>query len=219
MFGKKKPREKTQAELERDSRQLRRLEVFVDVVFALVFLRIFLLFPKPGEGGLTGLSSFRELLAAGSGRFEMILVGVLLILIYWSQNVKVFGNLSRTDGRHAAMSFLQIFMLLVYLYLVRMEIEFKGERLPLLMQSISLALVGFISVAAWSYAIKDRRLVTESITDAEAKHVRLDIMAEPITAVFTIPFAWLGTGPWTIAWLSGIIVTRILKHWRPAEKA
>lgn len=219
MIWKKKPREKTQAEIERDHRQLRRLEIFIDVVYALVFLRIFLLFPKPGEGGLAGLSSFRELLAANSGRFEMIIVGVLLILIYWSQNVKVFGNLDRTDGRHAALSFLQIFMLLLYLYLVRMEIEFKGEKLPLLMQSISLAIVGFLGVAAWSYAIKDRRLITENITDAEAKHLRLDIMSEPITAVITIPFAWLGTGPWTLAWLAGLIVTRILKRWRPAAKA
>jgi hypothetical protein len=39
------------AKLERESRQLRRLEVLIDVVFAIVIWRAFMLIPRPGQGG------------------------------------------------------------------------------------------------------------------------------------------------------------------------
>ncbi len=215
MFGRGAKKAKSEAVIERETRQLRRLEILVDVVFAIMFFRIFLLLPRPSAAIIEGFTSLRDFFASQSDTFGMVFIGILMTLIYWSQNIKVFGNLKRTDGTHAVLSFLQIFLLLVYLYFVRMEMVFKGDQLPLLLQSIFLALVGFFGVAAWSYALKDRRLITDSITDAEARDIRLQIMSEPITAVITIPFAFIGTTAWTLAWLIGLIVTKLLNRWRP----
>ena len=44
--------DKQDALRERETRQLRRLEVFVDVIFAVVLWRFFSFLPKPDEGGL-----------------------------------------------------------------------------------------------------------------------------------------------------------------------
>jgi uncharacterized membrane protein len=206
-----KPR--TKAKIERDSRQLRRLEVFTDVVFALVFFRIFMILPSLGNVGSGARISIGQFLSENLGGVEIIFIGVLLVLIYWSNTIKAFGNLDHTDGKHASISFMQLFFLLIYLYFVRMELVFQGDPLPLLLQSVTLALVGFLGVGAWSYAFRDRRLISESITDKEAARLRIEFLNEPVTALITIPFVWVGTTAWTLAWLSGLLISRILNWW------
>ena len=215
--GKKKP--KTKADAEREARQLGRLQTLIDVVFALLIVRILVLMPNPSEITWTGRKDLLDFLAAHSGRFEVIIVGTVFILIYWVQNNRTFGNLRRTDGTHAALSIVQIVLLLLYFYFVRMGVEFKGDIASLFFQSVFLALTGFAAVAAWSYALKDRRLLSESITDLEARELRLNIMSEPITALLTIPFAWLGSGWWTLAWLANILISRLLKRRLPKAEA
>ena len=213
--GKKKP--KTQADDERELRQLGRLQTLIDVVFALLIVRVLVLMPRPDEVTWTGRKDLLDFLMAHSGRFEIILVGTVFVLIYWAQNNKTFGNLRRTDGTHAALSILQVVFLLLYFYFVRMGVEFKGDIASLFFQSVFLALAGFAGVAAWSYALKDRRLLSESITDFEARELRFNVMSEPITALITIPFAWIGPGWWTLAWLANILVSRLLKRRLPKE--
>jgi uncharacterized membrane protein len=210
LLKKRRKRPVTKALIERGHKQLRRLEVFTDIIFALVFFRVFLLLPNLGKIGSGEKVSIREFYSQNPDSLEMILIGVIMTLIYWSNTVKAYGNLDHTDGKHAALSFLQLFSLLLYIYCVRMELVFRGELLPLLLQSIALAVVGLLGVAAWSYALKNRRLLSEAITDKEAAELRLEFLNEPVTALITIPFVWVGTTAWTLAWLTGLIVSRIL---------
>jgi uncharacterized membrane protein len=214
---KKKP--KTKADLERDFRQLGRLQTLLDVVFALMILRVFLILPKPTAADMEGPRDLLVFLGGRSGRYEMVIVGIILLVVYWVQNNKAFGNLKRTDGTHAAMSIFQVFFLLIYLYFVRMGVEFRNDIASFFFQSMSLALVGFTAVIAWSYAIKDRRLISDSLTDREAREMRLGFMSEPLTALITIPFSWLGPLAWTLAWLADIPISMLLKRSLPKEVA
>jgi hypothetical protein len=43
---------------------------------------------------------------------------------------------------------------MLYLYFVRLDLEFDGAVIALKMESIALALAGFLSVLSWHYAIK-----------------------------------------------------------------
>lgn len=214
-FFKKKP--ETEADVERNARQLGRLQTLLDVLFALMILQVFLILPRPTGGEMESSRDLLVFLGGFSGRYEMVIVGIILLVIYWGQNNKAFGNLRRTDGTHAAMSIFQIFFLLIYLYFVRMGVEFKNDIASFVFQSISLALVGFTGVVAWSYAIKDRRLITDSLTDREARQMRLTFLSEPITALITIPFSWLSPLAWTLAWLANIPVSRLLRRRLPEE--
>ena len=63
------------ARLERESRQLRRLEVLIDVVFAIVLWRLFMLIPRPGEGGWNW-DSVTAMLASNIVTFVLVAVGV-----------------------------------------------------------------------------------------------------------------------------------------------
>jgi hypothetical protein len=47
-----------------------------------------------------------------------------------------------------------MFCLMIYFYFVRLDIELEGVGIALLMESIFLALAGFLGVYGWNYALK-----------------------------------------------------------------
>lgn len=202
--------EKTQAQIERDASQLRRLLTLMDVVFGVLLIRIFTLLPhpiKPETGNFDPLVIFTE----GGENFIMFIIGFILITIYWIQSNKTTGNLVATDGKHTVLSILQLLFLLLYLYSVRLDMETQSDVLALFMQSVSLALAGFAGVAAWVYASKRTELVSEAITPEEGNELKISILAEPLAAAFTIPFAFIGPGIWNLSWLSVILFGIFLK--------
>ena len=203
-------KEKTEAQKERDANQLRRLQTLMDVVFAVLLIRVFTLLPHltdPESGKVDPLVIFTE----SGANFIMFAIGFILITIYWFQNNKTTGNLVSTDGKHAMLSFLQLFFLLLYLYSVRLDMDTDSDVLALFMQSVSLALAGFAGVAAWVYAIKHPELVSEAVSPEEANELKISILSEPLAAAFTIPFAFIGPGIWNLSWLSVIVFGIFLK--------
>jgi uncharacterized membrane protein len=203
-------KEKTLAQIERDARQLRRLHTLMDVVFGVLLIRIFTLLPhpiKPETGNFDPLVIFTE----GGANFIMFIIGFILITIYWIQNNKTSGNLVSTDGKHTVLSILQIAFLLLYFYSVRLDMDTDSDVLALFMQSVSLALAGFAGVAAWVYASKRGELVSEAVSSEEANQLKVSILAEPLAAVVTIPFAFIGPGIWNLSWLSVIVFGIFLK--------
>jgi uncharacterized membrane protein len=202
---------KTEAQKERDAVQLRRLHVLTDVVFGVLLIRIFTLLPhpvKPETGAFDPLVIFTE----GGANFIMFVIGFILITIYWIQNNKISGNLVATDGKHVALSILQMAFLLLYFYSVRLDMETDSDVLALFMQSVSLALAGFAGVAAWIYSSKRGKLVSEAVSPEEANELKISIISEPLAAAFTIPFAFIGPLEWNISWLSVIVFGIFLKR-------
>ena len=220
MLGKTKSGQeaKTQAIQEKEARQLIRLERLMDVVFGLLIWRIFTLLPDPPERELVEGQHLLDILARYTDNYIVIIIGFVLIVIYWGQNNMQFGNLARTDGRHAAMSLTHIFFLLLYMYFVKLGEEYQGDIDVLALQSISLAIAGFISVAAWRYAAKNKRLLSDSMSEKEAKERTVSFLSEPLAALVTLPFAFIGNAAWSLAWLSAIPIGWLLKKRLPKEE-
>lgn len=210
-----KPR--TIAELERDSKQLKRLERLIDFIFAILIWQLFQSLPIPSAEEFDKYSNL-EIIGAYKNSLIMIFIGAFLIITYWGQNNRVFGNLVRTDGKHAVLSLMQLFFLLLYIYSVGFEMEFSGYPVALLAQSVTLALSGYFAVIAWSYAKKDRRLISDVIDDDEADQLKISIFPEPLAATFTIPFAFLSPLAWNLAWLSLILFSFWLKQRQTKKK-
>jgi uncharacterized membrane protein len=204
-------KEKTEAKKERDAVQLRRLQTLMDVVFGLLIFRLFTLLPhpiRPETGKFDPLVIFTQT----GENFIMFVIGFVLIVIYWFQNNKTTGNLVSTDGKHAVLSLLHLAFLLIYIYSVRLDMETDSDVLALFMQSLSLALAGFASVAAWVYASKRPDLISEAVSPEEANELKISILSEPLAAVVTIPFAFIGPGIWNLSWLSVIVFGIFLKR-------
>ena len=201
-------KEKTQAQKERDERQLRRLQTLMDVIFGVLIIRIFTLLPQPFEvlkGNVDPLMIF------GEGKFIMFVIGIILISIYWFQSNKTNGNLIATDGKHSFISILQMLFLLLYFYSIGLDMATHSDVLALFMQSVTLALAGFCGVAAWIYATRHAGVVSEAVTTEEALEIRNSVLTEPLAAVITIPFAFVGVLAWNLAWLSALIIGVFLK--------
>ena len=205
-----KSEERTESKIQRDEKQLRRLHTLVDVVYALIIVRLFMMLPNPEASEVVGFDPL-AIFTEGGDRFIMLIIGFILVLIYWFQSNKTTGNLVKTDGKHTVLSLLQLFFLLFYLYSVRLDLVFKSDVLALFMQSVSLALAGFMGVLAWIYATKHADLISDAVSKQEAKDIKIGILSEPLASTFTIPFAFIGPLLWNLSWLSVLVFGWFLK--------
>lgn len=192
-------KELTEAIKERGGKQLLRLAMIIDVLYALIIYKIFLFLPRPEVDGFTK-DDLVEVLTTSYLNYLVMFVGFVLVLIYWGQSNLQFGNLDRTDGRHSTLSLMQVITLMIYLYFVRLDVELDGAVIALQMESVFLALSGFFALWSWHYAIKNR-LISKNLTKDEQGKVYLKLMPEPIVAVLSLPFAAFGPDIWTLSWL------------------
>ena len=137
--------------------QVNRLERLIDVVFAIVIWRIFMLIPKPAAANWNW-DAIGPFLYDNIMTFVLALIALAIVIIYWLQSNTLLGNLQRTDGRHAALSILQIFFLLLFLLSIRLGVDLGGSAGTRILESITAALVGISSTLGWGYAMKNRRL-------------------------------------------------------------
>lgn len=205
-------KEITQALVERGEKQLFRLSVIIDVLYALMIYKLFTLMPNPQIDGF-GREELYKVLTESYLNYTVIVIGLVLVILYWGMSNLQFGNLSRTDGRHSTLSILQVFSLMLYIYFVRLDAQFEGEVLLMQMQSFTLALAGFLSVWSWYYALKNN-LVSEAPSNEEKETMYLKFLPEPIVSALTFPLAYFGPGIWTLGWLLLIPVGWGLKKYR-----
>lgn len=208
--------EVTHAIVERGEKQLLRLSVLIDVLYALMIYKLFTLMPNPQIDGF-GRDELYKVLTESYLNYTVILIGIVLIILYWGLSNRLFGNLKHTNGTHATLSILQIFSLMLYIYFVRMDAEFPGEVSLMVMQSILLAIAGFLSVISWHYALKNN-LVSDAPTKKEKEDMYIKFLPEPVVSVLTIPLAFFGPGIWTLGWLLLIPAVWIVKKMTPNIK-
>jgi hypothetical protein len=75
----------------RAARQLRRLERFMDVVFALAIWHVFSILPMP-DPDHPQWDTVLEMLIAEWARFVTSLIGILILVVYWLQNNALFNK-------------------------------------------------------------------------------------------------------------------------------
>ena len=189
-------------------RQLARLETLMDVVYALAIWWLFQFLPRPMDDETR---SVWELFMDDPRPVLTVAIGIVVVIIYWMQNNLLFGNLRRTDTRHTALSILQIFFLLLFLYAIRLGTNYEAATDLRVFESVTALLVGVPSYFAWRHAKYEGRLVSPSLSKKEADAISVRILAEPITAALTIPFALFAPVLWEIAWFSFPLVERLLR--------
>jgi len=195
------------------SLQLSRLERLSDVIYAVVLWRIFLLIPKPvsAEGAW---HSFSEYLSENGFTLVIVVIGVMFVIIYWLQSNTLLGNLQKSDSKHTILIIIQLFVLLLFLMSMNMGVVLGGSVFTRLLESITAALTGLSGALAWRYGIRNRRLIQDDVNDFDARKILDGVLAEPLTALMTIPFAFAGPWMWEASWLLLIPTNIILKRIR-----
>ena len=204
-----KKTETTKAQIERGIGLLNSIRVVINVLYALMIFQVFLILPRPDDPELK-YHTLGQIYSENLNQILVIIVGLILIIMYWIQFNRQLGNLVRSSPSHASLSVVQMICLMLYLYFVRFDMEFDGMKLALQMESIFLALAGFIGAFNWRYARKNK-LTSDQINDDEEMSLFYSLLPEPLASLFTLPFAALGPTYWTIAFLSIIPIGYILK--------
>lgn len=193
--------------------QLSRLERLADVIYALVLWRLFTLIPKPvsAEGAW---HSFGEYLGENGFTLIIVVIGLIFTIIYWLQSNTLLGNLEKSDSRHTILTIVQLFSLLLFLMSLNLGVVLGGSAFTRVLESCTAALTGLSGALAWRYGIKNRRLIQPDVNDFDAQKILDGVLAEPLTALMTIPFAFAGPWLWEASWLLLIPTNIVLKRMR-----
>ena len=202
----------TTAQIERGVSLLSSVRIVINLLYAMLIFQVFLILPRPDDPELE-YHSLGQIYSENLMEVVVIVVGMILIVMYWIQFNRQLGNLVRSSPMHASLSVIQMFCLMLYLYFVRFDMEFDGLELALQMESIFLAASGFIGAYNWRYARRNK-LTSDQIDDNEEISIFYSILPEPIASLFTLPFASFGPGIWTLSFLSIIPIGYVLKFMR-----
>ena len=112
---------------------------------------------------------------------------------------------------HASLTILQMFCLMIYLYFVRIDMEMDGLKLALQMQSVFLAIAGFLGAYNWTYARKNG-LTSDQINEEEERTFLFSTFPEPTAALISLPFASISPTAWTISFLVIIPLGYVFKY-------
>ena len=199
----------TAAEFERNVGILFSLKIVINVLYALMFFQVFLILPRLDDPELK-IRTLPEIFSIHTNGLIVIVVGLLMLTTYWIQFNKQLGNLVRSSPLHGVLAILQMISLMLYLYFVRIDIESDGMVFALQMESIFLALAGFIGAINWYYA-KKNNLTSKNINEEEKNSILLSILPEPLAASFSLLFATVSQLAWTISFLIIIPLSYFLK--------
>jgi len=191
--------------------QLVRLATLTDVVYAVGLVLIVSWLPLPEESHATGAIWIADLWAEYSSNIVAVVIGLVFSIMYWLRSNTLMTTLDRTDGIHTGLTIASVFFLLLLLYVVRVseQVAAPSRRAG---ESIAVALIGVFAGAAWWWA-RRKNLVRDGITSEEKLGVQIEAFAEPMAALVTLPFAFVGELSWNLAWLAYIPIARVLR-WR-----
>ncbi|WP_298533272.1 hypothetical protein [uncultured Algibacter sp.] len=201
---------RTKAQIERGIGTLKSLTLVINVLYALMIFQTFLILPRPDDPALK-FSTLTQIYEEHVSSLIVIVIGLIMIIIYWIQFNRQLGNLVRSTPMHATLTILQMFCLMIYLYFVRIDMEMDGLKLALQMQSVFLALAGFLGAYNWLYATK-KELTSNQIDENEEKAFLLSSLPEPTAALISLPFASISPTVWTISFLVIIPLTYFFKY-------
>ena len=190
--------------------QLKRLATLTDVVYGVALVLVVSWLPLPEESHAVGAIWIADLWAEYSNNIIGVVIGLVFSIIYWIRSNTLMTALDRTDGVHTGLSIASVFFLLLLLYIVRVsaEVAAPSRRAG---ESVAVALIGIAAGAAWWWA-RRKNLVRKGITAEERLAVQIEAFAEPLTALVTLPFAFVGELAWNLAWLAYIPIAAILRR-------
>ena len=183
----------------RTSLELSRLKMLLDVVYGIVIWRLFLLLPRPLEENAGQWETVTDMIISEWASFVVPLLALLIVTVYWVQNNELFGCLESTDSIHTGISIFQIFFLLLFLYAIGVGLAFEAAADSRTFESVTVFLVGAFSYWGWHYAATSG-LLSKDLSTEKAEQIRQRNFAEPVTALTTIPFAFVGPVAWELSW-------------------
>jgi uncharacterized membrane protein len=190
--------------------QLERLATLTDVVYAVALVLIIQWLPMPEESQAEGVVWLIDLFAEYASSIVAVLIGLVFVILYWIRSNTLITALDRTDSVHTGLSIASVFFLLLLLYVVRVsgEVAASSRRAG---ESVAVALIGLAAAAAW-WRARRKGLVREGLSKERRVGIQVEAFTEPVAALISLPFAFVGELAWNLSWLVIIPVTAVLRR-------
>ena len=65
-----------------------------------------------------------------------------MVIIYWLKNNELFGHLQFSDNKHSALAVLHVFAVLLFLYTLRIGMDYEGKMEARVLESVVAVLIG-----------------------------------------------------------------------------
>ena len=207
--------ERAEAPARAQSRSLRRLEVFLDIVYGLIAVHMLTYLPSAKDMSWVGkhLGLLGAMVQDGRDIWR-VLMGTGITAIAWYLGSKRLSQLRRTDFAHTTMILIQTLFVCFFVYFAICDPTLVGGPSSRALQSGSLALAGVAGQLAWRYA-RWRRLVDADASAAHLDDISERGLTETMTAILNTPLSWVGPMAWTIGWfLIPLALTQALPRLR-----
>jgi hypothetical protein len=179
--------------------QLKSLNAFLDVVFALIFFRIVEYLPSFAgthweqlPNGLLGL------LASQPANLTRVVFGVIMVAYCWSRKNAFLGLLSRSNAVLDTLAIGALFFVCLFMYALVADPTYAGGPPTLLLQSISVFIASLLAYVALRYAVHAGLVEPDSL--GSAQKIAWNDLTNPITALIATALSWSGLTIWTLSW-------------------
>jgi len=180
-------------------KRLRRLETFLDVAYAVLFVQFIQYLPHTEDMAWEALPyGLLSLLVENRVELLRLIISVGLTLISWNQTHKLLGPLTRTDTRHTVLVLLQLIFVCIFLFFAIADPMLESLSSPV-GQCISLAISWYIGLGSFVYARK-KNFIDPDLSEEKIVEVMRGASIEPTTALLNTGLAFVGPGAWTIGW-------------------
>jgi len=179
---------------------LRRLETFLDVAYALLFIQILDLLPRTEELDPTS-DSFGILRVFMDRPTDMlrVVIGLGLVIIYWGLSHHFTGALVRSDSKHATLVLMQLLSVCFFIYFAIADPNLEGGPSSPALQAVALLVAGVFGILGYRGARK-RGFVDSRHPEKERDEILVRGCVEPVTAVIQIGTAFINPLVWTLGW-------------------
>jgi hypothetical protein len=178
---------------------LKSLNTFLDVVFALMFFRIIEYLPPFEDKHWTQLPhGLLSLLAGEPANLTRVGFGVIIVVYYWSRKNSAMSLIGRANGIFTTLAIASVFFLCLFMWALVADPRYVGGPPTLLLQSASLFVASLLGLLALHYAIRAGLTPPELKPSAE-QFARVDL-SNPLTALIATGLSWSGLTIWSLSW-------------------
>ena len=179
--------------------RLRSLGIFLDVAFALIFLRMVEFLPSFQDGHWQQLPhGLLSLLASSPTNLTRVIFGLMMVVYYWYRKNTFLSLLARSNGVLATLSTASLFFVCLFMYALVADPMYAGGVPTILLQSVSILIGSLLSFFALHYAIR-ADLVRPELRSSAEQIARVDL-SNPLAALVATGLSWSGLTIWTLSW-------------------
>jgi hypothetical protein len=197
-------------------RNLKSLNRFLDVLFALAFFRIVEYLPSFTSGHWAQLHyGLLSLLTSSPANLVRVAFGLVTISYFWFRKNTLLSLMETSNALFATLAVASMAFILLFIYVLAADPMYIGGPPTLLLQSVSFLIASLLGYASLRYAIH-AGLTPPALRTTAERTARIDL-SNPLTAIIATALSWSGLTIWTLSWfVLWPLFSMLLARRRPA---